>query len=335
MLPRSLSEVVAQDVPKVLLLSLVTTNNVPKTLLFSGPSGTGKTTMARIFAATLNCLDRTEEGACGVCSSCLEITQTQSSPNVIEVDAATSGSAEEVRKLMSLSQMMAAPNTRRCIILDEAQAMSKQAFQSLLKTMETSLTTVFILVTTEPAKILDTVRSRSVEIPFSDIPDFAILSHLISIGTPQSQAAQIVAYSHGSLRVALNLHLLSSISSVSLSDLMGDRIEFQNLGEAICAGNLKASLSILETCLLDGMNQDLFITRLIDYFLSHAPAQEVFQLTKILWELRSTTWIKRNDLLRLAVTQMVAVFPATGHMSILNGEMTPEKVLSALTGDSS
>lgn len=331
MLPRSLSEVVAQDIPKVLLMALVATDSVPKTLLFSGPSGTGKTTMARIFAATLNCPHRTEEGACGVCTSCLEITQTQSSPNVIEVDAATAGSADEVRKLMSISQTLAPPNTRRVIILDEAQAMSKQAFQALLKTMETSLSTVFILVTTEPSKILETVRSRSVEIPFSDIPDSAILSHLISLGA--ENAADITRYSHGSLRVALNLHLLSSVSGVSLPDLVGDRKEFQNLGMAICAGNLKAALVLLEQCFSDGLNQDLFITRLIEYFITNVPSSKVFQLTKILWELRYTSWIKRDDLLRLAVTQMVAVFPSNGDMSILNGELSPEKVLSALLGD--
>lgn len=333
MLPKSLSEVVAQDVAKVLLMALVATDSVPKTLLFSGPSGTGKTTLARIFAATLNCPNRTEEGACGECESCLEITQTQSSSYVIEVDAATSGSADEVRKLMSVSQTMTPSGTRRCIILDEAQAMSKQAFQALLKTMETSVTTVFILVTTEPDKILDTVRNRAVEIPFREIPDTSIVSYLITNEATHEQAREISWYSHGSLRLANNLLSLSKLSDVSIPHLVGDREEFQQLGASICAGNLAASLSVLETCLQDGMNQDLFITRLIDYFLNNAPTNKVFQLTKILWELRYTSWIKRDDLLRLAVTQMVAIFPSSNDMSILNGELTPEKVLSALTGD--
>lgn len=175
--PTTFAQVVGQHHIKPILKAMITTGQVPPALVFSGTKGTGKTTCARIFAAALNCQQRVSGDACGSCVQCLSV-QGSRSTSVLEIDAASSGGVEEVRKIKDLC-LYAHDAEWRVVLLDEAHSMSKEAYNALLKLLEEPpAKTVFILVTTEPDKILGTVRSRSMPFEFRRINPTDLMARL-------------------------------------------------------------------------------------------------------------------------------------------------------------
>lgn len=164
--PISFADVVGQEHIKPILRAMVRSGKMPPALIFGGTRGTGKTTCARILAAALNCSQRAEDGdACGKCAHCKSVQKTNST-SVLEVDAASNGGVEEVRKIKDMC-MYSHEAEWRVILLDEAHSMSKEAFNALLKLLEEPPpNTVFVLLTTEVDRILETVRSRSMPFEF-------------------------------------------------------------------------------------------------------------------------------------------------------------------------
>lgn len=183
--PKNFEDVVGQNHVKPILRAIVKTGNVPSSIIFSGTRGTGKTTCARIFAAALNCTAPPQPGeACGSCGQCVSV-QMSNSNSVLEIDAASNGGVEEVRKIKDLCSY-AHEGEWRVILLDEAHSMSKEAYNALLKLMEEPpANTVIVLVTTEPEKILGTVRSRSMTFEFRRIKNSEIAIRLRHIATAE------------------------------------------------------------------------------------------------------------------------------------------------------
>jgi len=198
----------------------VRTGSLPPALIFGGTRGTGKTTSARILAAALNC-EKPEGGdACGQCAQCLAVQKT-TSLSVLEVDAASNGGVDEVRKIKEMCAY-AHEGEWRVVLLDEAHSMSKEAFNALLKVLEEPPpNTIFVLLTTEVSKILETVRSRSMYFEFRRMTIEDIVTRLRFIADTENITAdddllvEIANRVQGGMRDAVML--LDQISRVGVS----------------------------------------------------------------------------------------------------------------------
>lgn len=158
--PRRFDEVVGQEHVKDVLLAALRLGRVGHAYLFSGPRGVGKTTTARLLAMAVNCDAEAPERPCGTCESCL-LVQRGDHPDVIELDAASNNSVDDVRDLREKVRLASLRGGRRVWVLDEAHMLSRAAANALLKTLEEPPPgLVFVLATTEPEKLPPTVLSR-------------------------------------------------------------------------------------------------------------------------------------------------------------------------------
>ncbi|WP_291432330.1 DNA polymerase III subunit gamma/tau, partial [Deinococcus sp.] len=152
-------DVVGQEHVKDVLKAALEQGRVGHAYLFSGPRGVGKTTTARLIAMTANCTGPLPK-PCGECESCLSV-RAGSHPDVMEIDAASNNSVDDVRDLREKVSLAAMHGGKKIYILDEAHMMSRAAFNALLKTLEEPPShVIFILATTEPEKIIPTILSR-------------------------------------------------------------------------------------------------------------------------------------------------------------------------------
>ena len=158
--PQKLDEIVGQEHIKKALANAINMDKIAHAYLFTGPRGTGKTSTARIFAKSLNCVNGPTVSPCGVCENCVDITNSVPM-DVIEIDAASNRKVEDAQNI--LEKVMYAPvNSRyKIYIIDEVHMLSTTAFNALLKTLEEPpKNVIFILATTEVHKVLDTIKSR-------------------------------------------------------------------------------------------------------------------------------------------------------------------------------
>ncbi|MDP8220379.1 MAG: DNA polymerase III subunit gamma/tau [Candidatus Stygibacter frigidus] len=180
--PQTFEEVYAQDQITQILKNSIEMNRIGHAYLFTGPRGVGKTSLARIFAKSLNCLEeKNEDRPCNKCENCLEITQG-SSQDVIEIDGASNTGVEDIRDLQK-ELLYSTSNSRfKIYIIDEVHMLSKNAFNALLKTLEEPPDNViFIFATTEPHKVLPTIISRCQRFDFKRIPIKKIVARLKDI----------------------------------------------------------------------------------------------------------------------------------------------------------
>jgi len=183
--PILLDEVIGQDhIKRMLRNTFSDSGQVFNVYLFSGVYGSGKTTLARIFARMLICkeLDRGDPNPCCVCEECLSFDQSEN-PNYLEYDAASYGQVDDVRRLVTSSSAKAMGSARyRVVVMDEAHQITVAGQNAFLKLLEEgSPTTVYFLVTTKPDKILETVRSRCVEFSLRPVAVEDVVSRLKSV----------------------------------------------------------------------------------------------------------------------------------------------------------
>src|ERR1700720_1397119 len=172
--PQTFSELVSQEHVRTTLENAITQKRIAHGYIFSGQRGTGKTTVARIFARCLNCEEGPTATPCGKCASCLEIT-AGSGVDVIEIDAASNRGINEMRELRENVRYRPARDRYKVFIVDEAHQITSEAFNALLKTLEEPPEwVVFILCTTESHKIPTTISSRCQQFSFRSV-DFAEL----------------------------------------------------------------------------------------------------------------------------------------------------------------
>ena len=173
--PQGFDELISQEHVKTTLENAITQGRIAHGYIFSGQRGTGKTTVARIFARCLNCEQGPTPAPCGKCASCLEIAEG-SSMDVIEIDAASNRGINEMRELRESVRFRPARDRYKVFIVDEAHQITSEAFNALLKTLEEPPEwVVFILCTTESHKIPSTIVSRCQQFSFRSV-DFAGVS---------------------------------------------------------------------------------------------------------------------------------------------------------------
>ena len=209
--PQTFREVVGQDLITEPLCNSIMYDCIGHAYLFAGPRGSGKTSIAKIFAKALNCLNPIQGDACNECRNCLQINKG-SSMDVIEIDGASNNGVEEVRKIIDQLKFFPATLKNRVYIIDEAQMLSNAAWNALLKTIEDPApNTIFIFTTTEPHKVLMTVMSRCQRFQFQRL-NFEALSKVLTkvislekIKITDQAISQIIQLADGSARDALSI----------------------------------------------------------------------------------------------------------------------------------
>ncbi len=232
--PRTFSEVVGQKHISVPLKRAIEQDRLAHAYLFSGPRGTGKTSMAKILSKAVNCEHPLDANPCNECQNCKEIN-SGASLDVYEIDAASNRGIEEIRALKESVRTLPSTCRKKVYIIDEVHMLTKEAFNALLKTLEEPPAHVlFILATTEPEKIPLTILSRCQRYEFHRISVEDIKQHLLHIAKESNlpltdDAADLIAVrADGGLRDALSL--LDQCSSASEKDTLDAATVYDLLG---------------------------------------------------------------------------------------------------------
>ncbi|MCU1438344.1 MAG: polymerase subunit gamma/tau, partial [Naasia sp.] len=211
--PESFGELIGQTQVTDPLRTALRTDRVGHAYLFSGPRGCGKTTSARILARCLNCAEGPTDTPCGVCPSCVELGRGGSgSLDVVEIDAASHNGVDDARDLRERAVFAPARDRYKIFILDEAHMVTPQGFNALLKIVEEPPEHVkFIFATTEPEKVIGTIRSRTHHYPFRLVPPAQMLEYLQQLCDSESVKVAagvlplVVRAGGGSVRDTLSL----------------------------------------------------------------------------------------------------------------------------------
>ncbi|MBE8190290.1 MAG: DNA polymerase III subunit gamma/tau, partial [Candidatus Thioglobus sp.] len=209
--PHTFSEMVGQTHTVKTLVNALDGNNLHHGFLFTGTRGVGKTTIARIFAKSINCEKGVSSKPCGKCETCLEIDKGQS-VDLIELDAASHTGVDNMRDILENAQYMPTKNRYKIYLIDEVHMLSKSSFNALLKTLEEPPEHIkFLLATTDPQKLPITVLSRCLQFNLQKLNHEEILGQLKFIMEAEkltfeeAALSQIADFGDGSMRDALSL----------------------------------------------------------------------------------------------------------------------------------
>jgi DNA polymerase-3 subunit gamma/tau len=211
--PETFAELIGQSQVTDPLRTALRTDRVNHAYLFSGPRGCGKTTSARILARCLNCAEGPTDTPCGVCPSCVELARDGGgSLDVVEIDAASHNGVDDARDLRERAAFAPARDRYKIFILDEAHMVTPQGFNALLKLVEEPPEHVkFIFATTEPEKVIGTIRSRTHHYPFRLVPPAQMLDYVQKMSADEKVEVEggvlplVVRAGGGSVRDTLSL----------------------------------------------------------------------------------------------------------------------------------
>jgi DNA polymerase-3 subunit gamma/tau len=270
--PQTFDDLVGQQHVTETLKNAIKHDRVAHAYIFSGARGVGKTTAARILAKAMNCVKGPTAQPCTECDSCKEIT-AGTSLDVIEIDAASNRGIDQIRELREMVRYAPAASRRKVVILDEAHMLTGEASNALLKTLEEPPDRViFVMATTQPEDLADTIRSRSQHFHFRALTFAEITGRLEEIARKENlrieagAMAVIARMAEGSLRDALSLleqaraYCGDEISDKNVRELLGvvpdDALE--ELVGAIASGSADRALGLVHTFQKEGRNLQHF-----------------------------------------------------------------------------
>lgn len=279
--PSTFRSVVGQKSLTTTLKNAIQSNKLAHAYLFCGPRGVGKTSCARIFAKTINCMNPTAEGeACNECESCQAFNE-QRSYNIHELDAASNNSVDDIRALIDQVRIPPPIGKYKVFIIDEVHMLSSAAFNAFLKTLEEPPHhALFILATTEKHKVLPTILSRCQIYDFSRISIADMVEHLEYVSScegviAEPEALNVIAQkADGGMRDALSIfdQVVSftngNITYQAVIDNLNvlDYEYYFQLTDAMLAGNVRAAILILNDILGKGFDGQNIITGLASHF---------------------------------------------------------------------
>jgi DNA polymerase III subunit gamma/tau len=305
--PQRFADVAGQDHVTRTLMNALSQNRIAHGYIFSGHRGIGKTTIARILAQALNCrndvgsAERPTPEPCGVCDSCVEI-RAGNAVDVIEIDAATNRGIDEIRELRDAARYSPARDRYKIYILDEAHQITEAAFNALLKTLEEPPAhVVFMMATTEPENIPQTIRSRCQHFSFHAVKFEDILDQLKGIATQEQVEAEEAALAllaeagDGSMRDALSImdQAIASapvengrpvLAAVQIRELMGSvpNAVFERLLEAVAAGQSAELMEQLNVLVNAGHSPSSLARQMVRYLRNTLMAKLGGEQTELL-----------------------------------------------------
>jgi len=279
--PSTFKSVVGQEALTTTLKNAIAGNKLAHAYLFSGPRGVGKTTCARIFAKTINCLNLTPENeACNKCESCVAFNE-QRSYNIHELDAASNNGVDDIRSLIDQVRIPPQIGKYKVYIIDEVHMLSQAAFNSFLKTLEEPPAhAIFILATTEKHKIIPTILSRCQVYDFNRINISDIVEHLQYVAQEEGVATEpealnvIAQKADGGMRDALSIfdqtasYTQGNITYKAVIENLNvlDYEYYFRLTDAILDGNVVNCLLILNDILNRGFEGQYIISGVASHF---------------------------------------------------------------------
>ena len=276
--PQDFDALVGQKAVKTTLKNALASGKIAHAYLFSGPRGTGKTSMARILAKALNCEQGPTAEPCGQCGNCQRIVQG-TSLDVIEIDAASNTSVDNIRDLREQVAFTPAESRYKVYIIDEVHMLSTGAFNALLKTLEEPPAhAVFILATTDPQKVPATIQSRCQRFEFRRVTVDEIAEHLAMVAAgsgieADADALRLIAIqAEGGMRDALSLLdqcgvMAKRVTVATVREVLGivGREALHELTGAIGRRQLPQALATLKLLLEQGKDVKQVLTELIEY----------------------------------------------------------------------
>lgn len=276
--PQDFDALVGQKAVKTTLKNALASGKIAHAYLFSGPRGTGKTSMARILAKALNCEQGPTAEPCGQCGNCQRIVQG-TSLDVIEIDAASNTSVDNIRDLREQVAFTPAESRYKVYIIDEVHMLSTGAFNALLKTLEEPPAhAVFILATTDPQKVPATIQSRCQRFEFRRVTVDEIAEHLAMVAAgsgieADADALRLIAIqAEGGMRDALSLLdqcgvMAKRVTVATVREVLGivGREALHELTEAIGRRQMPQALATLNLLLEQGKDVKQVLTELIEY----------------------------------------------------------------------
>ncbi|HLV08808.1 MAG TPA: DNA polymerase III subunit gamma/tau, partial [Halanaerobiales bacterium] len=278
--PLGFDDLVGQEHVVRTLKNAIKKNRISHAYLFAGPRGTGKTSTAKVFARALNCIDGPTITPCGECKICKNI-QSGRSMDVIEIDAASNRGVDEIRELREKVKFYPGEGNYKVYIIDEVHMLTRGAFNALLKTLEEPPeSVVFILATTEPHKVIETILSRCQRFDFSLLTKSEIEKRLGFICQKEgvqysTEAVQIIAESaNGGMRDAISI--LDQAISYTDAELSADKLQ-KMLGKVdkrvliefsghIINNRTPEALEMFNELINRGNGISIFINDLTEYF---------------------------------------------------------------------
>jgi DNA polymerase III subunit gamma/tau len=278
--PSTFSEVVGQEHVTRTLTNAFASNRVHHAFLFCGPRGCGKTTVARIVGKALNCLRSQTGEPCGECEACASI-QNGSAPDYQEMDGASNRGIDAIRELTEAVRYQPAMLKKKVYVIDEVHMLTTEAFNALLKTLEEPPPHVtFVLATTEPHKLPNTILSRCQRYDFKLVPASRLATHLASIFKKEQLPVEagaislLVRESGGSVRDALSLsdQIISyvgegKITEAHVAEVLGvaDRSLTRTLVTSLASGEAGTALAAVEAAIERGVDEVQLARAIVRY----------------------------------------------------------------------
>lgn len=294
------------------LTNILKSGNIPHAFLFSGPRGTGKTSLARILAKSINCENPTTGGEpCNKCKTCISITNGNNI-DVIEMDAASNRGIDDIRNLRDQVKLAPSSSKVKIYIIDECHMLTVEASNALLKTLEEPPSHVyFILATTNPEKLIDTVKSRTTHVQFSKATPEEILRCLKrvvngeKVKVTDDELSKIAKLSKGSFRDAVKI-LEQHLSDSSFLKAKND-FETDTIVDLLLKKDMVGSLEIIKKTtnieeltneIIENLHQRLIVEKdknliaLIEYILTSKEMVKYSPIEELPLEMAIIKWCK-------------------------------------------